>query len=101
MTMFKYPGAVSENTMDPSTMYVVTMAHPTSPERSFTGNLYGYTWADVERSCIYVGDSQAGPISEVKSYNGPVIEGKYLDYKTSGPFEMDHKFNQFTSKCGV
>ena len=45
--------------------YVVTVNYPGSPPRSFVGVLSSVTWEFEKRPCIYVGNSQAGPISEV------------------------------------
>ena len=80
--------------------YVVTVNYPNSPPRSFVGILSTVTWEFEKRPCIYVGNSQAGPISEVDSPNGSVIEGEYTDYEVASMFATDFTYSHFDeSRC--
>ena len=103
MAVSKYTGTVTGNSMNASDMYVVTMSAgaAVTPSRSFVGNLNSYMWNSEIKPCLYVGDNQGNRIAEATNNNGPVIEGNHKNYMTSGPFETDHSFNQFTGKCSV
>ena len=75
--------------------YVVTVNYPNSPPRSFVGVLSSVTWEFEKRPCIYVGNSQAGPISEVVSPNDSVIEGEYTDYEVASMFATEFTYSHF------
>ena len=78
----------------------MTVSHPLSSPRSFTGVLYDLTWEFESKQCLYVGNRQGGPIGEVDDENDSVIEGSYQDYRTGGPFDTDFVYSHFDkSKC--
>ena len=80
--------------------YVVTVNYPGSSPRSFVGLLHSVTWELERRPCIYVGNAQAGPISEVVTPNDPVIEGDYTDYEVDSLFATDFIYSHFeASRC--
>ena len=80
--------------------YVVTVNYPNSPPRSFVGILSSVTWEFEKRPCIYVGNSQAGPIVEVDSPNDSVIEGEYTDYEVASMFATEFIYSHFDkSRC--
>lgn len=103
MTVFKYTGAMKENSsLKASEMYVVTISGSAdSSDRSFAGSLSNCTWSSEKQLCLYVGDSQGNRMAEAVNLNGPVIEGTYIDYVTNGPFETNHRYNKFTSRCSL
>ena len=54
------------------------------------------TWEFEERPCLYVGNSQAGPLGERDvDPNDSVIEGSYMDYRVDSMFSSDFKFSHF------
>jgi len=58
------------------------------------------TWEFEKHPCIYVGNSQAGPIQEVDAPNDSVIEGEYTDYEVDSMFATDFIYSHFeTSRC--
>ena len=75
--------------------YTVTVNHPGSPPRSFVGIRYSVTWEFEKRPCIYVGNSQAGPIDEVDTPNDSVIEGEYTEYEVASMFATSFKYSHF------
>ncbi|CAI8023710.1 hypothetical protein GBAR_LOCUS13830, partial [Geodia barretti] len=77
--------------------YVITVDHPQSDPRSFVGLKYSVTWEFEKRVCYYVGNTQAGELSEVSdpNPNDSVIEGDYTDYKVDSLFATDFKFSHF------
>ena len=80
--------------------YVVTVNYPGSPPRSFVGLLSSVTWEFERRPCIYVGNSQAGPIQEVDAPNDSVIEGEYTDYEVDSMFATDFVYSHFeANRC--
>ena len=64
--------------------------------RSYTGYLYQSTWDHTEESCLYVGNTQGGPIAEVSQPNDPVIADIYTAYKVPGAYsEVGYVFGLF------
>ena len=49
-------------------------------QRRFFAHLYGCTWDQKQKPCLYAGSSQGGRPMEVPSLRGSVIEGHYKDY---------------------
>ena len=77
--------------------YTVYVDHPKSEPRHFTGLRYPMSWEFESKECLYVGNKQGGPISEVDDPNDSVIEGDYQDYITADSFETDFKYTVFNS----
>ena len=75
--------------------YVVTVNYPGKQPRSFVGVMSSVTWEFEKRPCIYVGNSQAGPIAEVDTPNDSVIEGEYTDYEVASMFDTDFIYSHF------
>ena len=79
---------------------VVTVNYPGKEPRSFVGVLASVTWEFEKRPCIYVGNSQAGPIAEVVTPNDSVIEGEYTDYEVTSMFDTGFTYSHFeTDRC--
>ncbi len=76
---------------------MINVTHPdaTGGPRLITGVLDDQTWEFEQEPCFYVGNSQAGPIYEVKDPNDPVIEGSYDDYLVSGGYETGYAYSRF------
>ena len=53
------------------------------------------TWEFEKRPCLYVGNSQAGPLGEAVDPNDSVIEGTYRDYEVDSLFSPEFKFYHF------
>lgn len=96
MTVRKFNGPTRFNTPTES-LYIVTIDHPTDPPRSFVGRLHDITWEFRPTHCLYVGNRQAGPISEVMSPNDPVIRGDIDDYSVANAFESEFVYSVFNS----
>ena len=79
--------------------YVVTVAYPGANTRSFTAYLYHRTWDKTASPCLYGGNSQGGPWSELPGPNDPLIEGTYKDYLTRDLFDVNYKFSKFEGVC--
>ena len=58
--------------------------------RSYIGRLYELTWSFKKSPCLYVGNSQGGPIYEVEDPNDPIIEGDYNKYIVDDLFSEDN-----------
>ena len=79
--------------------YIVTVNYPGSSRR-FVGLRYSVTWEFERRVCLYVGNSQAGPLGETVVPNESVIQGTYLDYEVDSMFSPDFMFSHFDkSNC--
>ena len=89
-----YDGALQDDD------YIITVNYPGSPPRSFIGLAFSVTWELGQRPCLYVGNSQAGPLGETVDPNDSVIEGTYQDYEVSSLFSSDFVFSRFNkSHC--
>lgn len=75
--------------------YTIQVSHPESDPRIFTGLLAPHTWENSRSNCFYVGNRQGGTIQEVEDPNDSVIEGRYMDYQTSGAFSTSFTFSHF------
>ena len=76
--------------------YLIRLSDPISKnERSFVGIKEDITWEFEKRPCLYVGNSQGGPIDEVESPNDSVIEGDYTEYEVGSLFATAFRFGQF------
>jgi len=77
--------------------FLVTVDHPdpNSPPRSFIAEQHPATWDGKIIQCLYAGNAQGGPISEVDVPNDYVIEGTYKSYEVSSLFGVDFHYNQF------
>ncbi len=81
--------------------FTIKFSRNSVSETSFTGFLQERTWNHEPFPCLYAGNRQGGPISEVSNPNNPVIEGSYKDYFVPSVFsEENYKFRLFDdSKC--
>ena len=86
------PGLSNEN------YYTVTISHPSSEPRSFTGHLYNFTWEFESKKCLYVGNPQGGPVDSLDDPNDSVIEGAYYHYLTHGPFVTNYVYAVFNDE---
>ena len=78
----------------------ITINPPHSSPRSFVGLLGSVTWEFEKRPCLYVGNSQAGPLGEDVEPNDSVIEGTYKDYEVASLFSTSFTYSQFnTGNC--
>lgn len=71
--------------------------HPDTPARSFVADKFQRTWDKTLKPCLYAGNSQGGPISEVVNSvtSDSVIEGEYFEYEvTDGIFGSNFKYNR-------
>lgn len=78
-------------------LYEITVHPPSSPTRSFVGELYHRSWDQRGVRCFYAGDSNGGPYSEFQSPADSVIEGIYSEYRVSGLHQTEFKYSQFSS----
>ena len=53
------------------------------------------TWEFEKRPCLYVGNSQAGPLGETVDPNDSVMEGTYRNYEVDSLFSPDFDFSHF------
>ena len=80
--------------------YVITVKGPPPQiEKSFVGIKASVTWEFEDRPCLYVGNSQAGPLGETldPGVNDAVIEGVYKEYEVDSmfsPYYIYKKFNE-------
>ena len=72
--------------------FEVTVRYPGSDERRFVALRLSVTWEFEKKPCLYVGNSQAGPLGEVVDPNDSVIEGTYKDYIVDSIFSPVFKF---------
>ena len=79
--------------------YNVTVEHPSSKSRSFSGFKYFLTWDYEKKDCLYAGNSQGGPSPELEDLKDSVIEGRYSEYVTDGPFETQFRYSIFKNEC--
>ena len=75
--------------------YIITVNYPNSPPRRFVGLRYSLTWEFEKRPCLYVGNSQAGPLGETVDPNDSVIEGTYQNYEVDSLFSPEFDFSHF------
>ena len=75
--------------------YIITVNYPESPPRQFIGLGASVTWEFERRPCLYVGNSQAGPLGETVDPNDSVIEGTYKYYEVDSMFSPDFVFSHF------
>ena len=103
MTFMKYTGNdldLPPDLMEEKDSFYVVTVQPWasfSPSRSFLGTFFTRKWDNSPGPCLYVGNAQGGPSSEVKDPNDSVIEGDYTDYliPSGEMFETEYKFAQF------
>ncbi len=69
--------------------------------RTFVGFFYPLNWEGQPQPCIYVGNTQGGPGTNVAGFTDGVLEGTHGDYLLSGPFaEKGYIFGLFDeAKC--
>lgn len=88
--MEEHDGTFNGNML--SNDYKITVHPNTARERSFVGLKSQVTWEFERRSCLYVGNSQAGKLGEEVDPNDSVIEGSYKDYMVDSLFSPDFKY---------
>ena len=82
-------------------LYVVNITSGNEP-RGYAGWFHDLTWDFEEGPCVYVGNRQGGPIHEVESPSGSVIESNYKDYQVSGAFsEEGYPFGMFAEEMCI
>ena len=70
-----------------------------SQPRSFVAELFQRTWDRTLKPCLYAGNSQGGPISEVAN-DASVIEGEYFEYKVAdGIFGTRFTYNRLQARA--
>ena len=80
--------------------YNVTVSHPLSKPRSFSGLLHDEDWDSQKKKCFYVGNVQGGPSPEVPGLDDSVIEGPYTDYVVDSKFDTQFRHAVFEeNKC--
>ena len=100
VTVSEYEGQTNVPGLSNEDYYTVTISHPLSKPRSFTGHLYDFTWEFESKKCLYVGNPQGGPLDNLDDPNDSVIEGVYYQYLTQGPFKTDYYYAVFDDeKC--
>ena len=72
--------------------FEVTVRYPGKEARMFVGLRSSVTWSWERKPCLYVGNTQAGPLAEVVDPNDSVIEGTYNDYVVESIFSPILKF---------
>ena len=90
--------ANATNHSDIDMPYRVTVDPPEGIRRSFLADLYHRVWDLTIRPCLYAGNSQGGPISEIEN-DDAVIEGEYSNYEVSdGIFGASFDYNRLESR---
>ena len=98
LSITPYVGPYGDGTVDiADRIYSVTVAYPGAPERTFIANYGKRDWLDG-RPCLYAGNSNGGPVAEVKG-SGSVIEGRYSNYEVDGLFDTDFQFSKYNDNC--
>ena len=83
-------------------LFLVSVAYPDAPVRRFVAELIDYNWVgDTSVSCLYAGNSNAGPTAEYQEHNDGVIMGDYLDYLVQSMFDPVYTYSQFESSCAL
>ena len=86
------------NGKDEDNDYVITVKGPPPQiEKSFVGIRSTVTWEFEDRPCLYVGNSQAGPLGETldPGVNDAVIEGVYEEYEVDSMFSTYYMYKRF------
>ncbi len=73
-------------------LYKVTLSTASGIARSYIGELRKVTWEHREEACLYVGDSQAGPLGNPLMPNDGVLDGDYTDYVVDSAFSERGQF---------
>ena len=77
-----------------SITYNVTVNPPEAITRAFVTALFQRTWDRTLKPCLYAGNAQGGPITEVAG-DDSVIEGEYFEYAvTDGIFGSNFTYNR-------
>ena len=78
--------------------YNVTVNPSTATSRSFAAVLSHGTWERTLKPCLYAGNAQGGPISEVAG-DDSVIEGDYFEYTVEdGIFGTNFAYNRLEAR---
>ena len=78
---------------------MVTVEPMDSPKRSFVSDLDRQKWDNSRDICLYSGNIQGGTLQEVEDPNDSVIEGTYVDYRTSELFSSSFMYSKFEQSC--
>ena len=75
----------------------MTIQPPSSPTRRVGAFLEAHRWDGTPQSCLYAGNSQGGPLGEVKVSDpqDSLIEGDINDYRMQSAFATNYRFEQF------
>lgn len=68
------------------------------PQRTFPGFSYHLNWLSEEKTCLYVGNSQAGP--EITGETDSIIAGNFQEYIVNDPASFNeggYRFGLFDS----
>ena len=91
------PDLIKED-YDSEKLYLVTVSNPLSitGTRQFIGELSRRSWNRSLRSCLYVGSSQGGQLTDIPGPRDSVIEGVYTEYCVSdGILGVEYMYSQF------
>ena len=95
-----FNGTTRPSVTSTSSIYEITVRHPDSEVRRFTGWFWPLTWEFRSEYCLYAGNQQAGPVYEVLTPNEAVIEGAYKDYLMDDSYDFEFMFSRFeNSSC--
>ena len=94
----RYNVTAEDNVAPSSQHYAVTVNGPRGMRR-FLAWKHHRTWDKKSMTCLYAGDAHGGPVYEATSLSDPVIEGTYNEYKVSGLFATEYKYEMFESEC--
>ena len=105
MERYEYRG-LPDPSFDIDQLYGITVTPVEGPSRRFVAEYYPHPWdATRDDVCFYAGNVQGGKLREIEddeTFNDPVIEGFFTDYRVDGLFEHDFQYSQFESEmCSV
>ena len=68
------------------------------PPRSFVAELFQRSWDRTLKPCLYAGNSQGGPFSEVAN-DASIIQGEYFEYEVAdGIFGTSFTYNRLQGR---
>ena len=81
---------------------VTVLSFPEASARTFVAALFQRTWDRTLKPCLYAGNAQGGPITEVPGVDS-VIEGEYFEYAVAdGIFGSNFTYNRLQNRtCPV
>ena len=91
-------GPITPSPNDITNAYRVRVEPRLIPPRSFVAKLFKRTWDRTLKPCLYAGNSQGGPISEVAN-DASIIQGGYFEYKVAdGIFGTSFTYNHLQGR---